>query len=60
VLYNLARLPDFQRDLRTEIQAAGPLDTVDYEKMPLLNAVINVRSLPASSVFIKHWWLILQ
>jgi hypothetical protein len=44
VLYNLARLPDFQRDLRAEIQRAGPLDEVDYDKMPLLNAVINVGS----------------
>jgi len=41
ILYNLARLPDFQRDLRAEIQAAGPSDRVDYEKMPLLNAIIN-------------------
>jgi len=41
VLYNLARLPDFQRDLRAEIQRAGPPDEVDYDKMPLLNAVIN-------------------
>jgi hypothetical protein len=45
VLYNLARLPDVQRDLRAEIQRAGPPDKVDYEKMPLLNAVINVRKL---------------
>jgi hypothetical protein len=51
VLYNLARLPDFQRDLRAEIQRAVPPDEVDYDRMPLLNAVINVRSLPFSSVF---------
>jgi hypothetical protein len=49
VLYNLARLPDFQRDLRAEIQRAGPPDEVDYEKMPLLNAIINVRSQPVPS-----------
>jgi hypothetical protein len=48
VLYSLARLPDFQRDLRAEIESAGPPDEVDYEKMPLLNAIINVRSLPVS------------
>jgi hypothetical protein len=54
VLYNLARLPDFQRDLRVEIQRAGPPDEVNYEKMPLLNAIINVRSLPISSVFMTQ------
>jgi hypothetical protein len=51
VLYNLARLPEFQRDLRAEIQRAGPPDEVDYEKMPLLNAVINVRFRPVPSLF---------
>ena len=55
MLYNLARLPDFQRDLRAEIQRAGPPDGVDYEKLPLLNAVINVRILPVSAVFTTRW-----
>jgi hypothetical protein len=52
-------MPDFQRDLRTEIQRAGPPDGVDYEKMPLLNAIINVRSLPVYSVFMTRWGLML-
>ena len=60
ILYNLARLPDFQRDLRAEIQYAGPPDDVDYEKMPLLNAIINVRSLPFSSVFLTRGGLIIM
>ncbi|KAJ7100873.1 cytochrome P450 [Mycena belliarum] len=42
VLYKLAQMEDFQGDLRTEIQLAardGP--DIDYDKMPLLNAMIN-------------------
>jgi cytochrome P450 len=60
VLYNLARLPDFQRDLRAEIQRAGLPDDVDYEKMPLLNAIINVRSTPFSSLFMTRGGLIIM
>nr|GAT51324.1 cytochrome P450 [Mycena chlorophos] len=44
-LYELARLPTFQANVRAEIRAAvqksGP-EEIDYEGLPLLNALINV------------------
>jgi hypothetical protein len=54
VLYKLAQQPKFQCDLRAEIQRAGPPDDVDYEKMPLLNAILNVRFLPVSCLFMTQ------
>jgi hypothetical protein len=48
VLYKLAEMQDYQQALRKEIQLAtiNGLDSPDYDKMPLLNAMINVRTLP--------------
>ncbi|KAJ7872942.1 cytochrome P450 [Mycena leptocephala] len=43
VLYKLAEMQDYQQALRKEIQLAtiNGLDSPDYDKMPLLNAMIN-------------------
>ncbi|KAJ7436989.1 cytochrome P450 [Mycena galericulata] len=41
ILYKLAQMPDFQQDLRHEIQLANMEDQPDYGNMPLLNAMIN-------------------
>ncbi|KAJ6594703.1 cytochrome P450 [Mycena capillaripes] len=43
ILYKLAQMPDFQQELRTEIQlaSANGTDDLDYDNMPLLNAIIN-------------------
>ncbi|KAJ7488981.1 cytochrome P450 [Mycena latifolia] len=40
ILYRLAGMKDFQSELRTEIQL-GSVNEPDYDKMPLLNAMIN-------------------
>ncbi|KAF7303889.1 Cytochrome P450 [Mycena indigotica] len=47
LLYKLAEMPDFQKALREEISQAG--GDVDYDNMPLLNAIINevLRVFPA-------------
>ncbi|KAF7348883.1 Cytochrome P450 [Mycena venus] len=41
ILYKLAQMPDYQRDLRREIQTAGLGEHLDYKNLPLLNAIIN-------------------
>ncbi|KAJ7136718.1 cytochrome P450 [Mycena epipterygia] len=43
ILYKLAQMGDFQKDLREEISAAcaNHIDEPDYDRMPLLNAIIN-------------------
>ncbi|KAJ7627561.1 cytochrome P450 [Mycena polygramma] len=40
-LYELAKNPDLQRDLRAELDAAGPGDSVDYDRLPILNALLK-------------------
>ncbi|KAJ7220839.1 cytochrome P450 [Mycena pura] len=51
LLYELARMPDFQNALREEIYVASTKtgDRLDYDNMPLLNALINecLRMYPA-------------
>lgn len=42
-MYELAKNPDLQRDLRAELDEAGPDDSVDYDRLPILNALIKVR-----------------
>ncbi|KAF7328352.1 Cytochrome P450 [Mycena venus] len=41
VLHKLAQMPDYQQDLRQEIQTAGLGEGLDYNNLPLLNAMIN-------------------
>ncbi|KAF7357961.1 Cytochrome P450 [Mycena venus] len=43
-LYKLAQMEDLQQELRLEIQSASAngIDDLDYDKMPLLSAIINV------------------
>ncbi|KAF7341197.1 Cytochrome P450 [Mycena venus] len=41
ILYKLAQMPDYQQDLRREIQTAGLGERLDYNNLPLLNAMIN-------------------
>ncbi|KAJ7220841.1 cytochrome P450 [Mycena pura] len=43
ILYRLAKAPAFQQALREEIQLAGANggDNIEYDNMPLLNALIN-------------------
>ncbi|KAJ7857243.1 cytochrome P450 [Mycena olivaceomarginata] len=40
-LYELAKNPDLQTKLRAELDEAGPDDSVDYDRLPLLNALIK-------------------
>ncbi|KAJ7770481.1 cytochrome P450 [Mycena metata] len=40
-LYELAKNPDFQKELRVELDEAGPDDSVDYDKLPRLNALLK-------------------
>ncbi|KAK7046656.1 cytochrome P450 [Favolaschia claudopus] len=40
-LYELARNPDLQTKLRAELDEAGPSDTVDYDRLPILNALLK-------------------
>ena len=49
-MYRLAKAPAFQQALREEIQLAGANggDKIEYDHMPLLNALINVLSLQRS------------
>ncbi|KAJ7136756.1 cytochrome P450 [Mycena epipterygia] len=42
ILYKLAQMGDFQNDLREEISSScSHMDEPDYDKMPLLNAIIT-------------------
>ncbi|KAJ6571721.1 cytochrome P450 [Mycena capillaripes] len=40
-LYELAKNPDLQKNLRAELDEAGPDDSVDYDRLPILNALIK-------------------
>ncbi|KAJ6631106.1 cytochrome P450 [Mycena sp. CBHHK59/15] len=40
-LYELAKNPDLQEKLREELNEMGPEDTVDYDRLPILNALIK-------------------
>ncbi|KAJ6590624.1 cytochrome P450 [Mycena vulgaris] len=40
-LYELAKSPDLQEKLRAELDEAGPADSVDYDRLPILNALIK-------------------
>ncbi|KAJ7151161.1 cytochrome P450 [Mycena filopes] len=40
-LYELARNPEFQKELRAELDEAGPDDSVDYDRLPRLNALLK-------------------
>ncbi|KAJ7459585.1 cytochrome P450 [Mycena galericulata] len=41
ILYRLAQMPEYQQELRQEIQLAKVDGQPDYNNMPLLNAMIN-------------------
>lgn len=41
ILYRLAQMTDWQRELREEIRIAGLKSEPDYDSMSLLNAIIN-------------------
>ncbi|KAJ7441519.1 cytochrome P450 [Mycena galericulata] len=41
ILYELAQMPEFQQQLREEILLSELESQADYDKMPLLNAIIN-------------------
>ncbi|KAJ7489758.1 cytochrome P450, partial [Mycena galericulata] len=41
ILYKLAQMPDYQRDLREEIRLSKLENQPDYDNMPRLNAIIN-------------------
>jgi hypothetical protein len=47
-------MQDYQQALRKEIQLAtiNGLDSPDYDKMPLLNAMINVGLYPCCSKYL--------
>lgn len=49
-LYKIAQMESLQQELRNEIQSASGngLDDLDYDNMPFLNAMINVRSTSAN------------
>ncbi|KAJ7755349.1 cytochrome P450 [Mycena maculata] len=40
-LYELARNPDLQENLRAELNEAGPDESVDYDRLPILNALLK-------------------
>ncbi|KAJ6486934.1 cytochrome P450 [Mycena sanguinolenta] len=40
-LYELAKNPDLQQKLRAELDEAGPADSIDYDHLHILNALIK-------------------
>jgi cytochrome P450 len=55
-LYELAKNPDLQTKLRAELDEAGPDDSVDYDRLPILNALIKVRFVSPHIIYQLIFW----